>query len=115
MDKEDAMSLKDLLVIVDNDPTCASRIDIALALAAEHGAHLTGLHVMPWPLTQFYSEMPIPESVEKVQRLELEEAARRGGGGFSPSARAGPRSPRNGGEPRGTSCTWRGSMRATRT
>jgi nucleotide-binding universal stress UspA family protein len=86
MDKEDAMSLKDLLVIVDNDPTCASRIDIALALATEHGAHLTGLHVMPWPLTQFYSEMPIPESVEKVQRLELEEAARRAAAVFAERA-----------------------------
>jgi hypothetical protein len=36
------MSLKDLLVIADNDPTYVARLDIALALAAEHGAHLTG-------------------------------------------------------------------------
>lgn len=81
------MSLKDLLVIVDHDPTCASRIDIALALAAEHDAHVTGLHVMPWPLAQVYSEVPIPERVEKVQRLELEEAARRAATLFA--ARAG--------------------------
>ena len=81
------MSLKDLLVIVDNDPTCAARVDMALALAAEHEAHVTGLHVMPWPLAQIYSEVPIPETVEKLQRLELEEAARRAGALFA--ARAG--------------------------
>jgi nucleotide-binding universal stress UspA family protein len=81
------MPLKDLLVIVDNDPTCAARVDLALALAAEHEAHLTGLHVMPWPLAQVYSEVPIPETVEKFQRLELEEAARRAGALFA--ARAG--------------------------
>ena len=77
------MPLKDLLVIVDNDPTCASRVDLALALAVEHEAHLTGLHVMPWPLTQVYGEVPIPESVEKMQRLELEEAARRAAAVFA--------------------------------
>jgi nucleotide-binding universal stress UspA family protein len=71
------MSLKDLLVIADNDSTYAARLDIALALAAEHHAHLTGLHVMPPPLTPIYVDMPIPETVEKMQRLELEDAARR--------------------------------------
>jgi nucleotide-binding universal stress UspA family protein len=81
------MPLKDLLVVVDHDPTCAARVDIALALAAEHGAHLTGLHVMPWPLPQVYAEIPIPESVEKMQRLDLEDAARRAGAVFAERAR----------------------------
>lgn len=80
------MSFKDLLVVVDNDPTCVSRVDLALALAAEHGAHLTGLHVMPWPLIQVYSEMPVPESFEKMQRLELEEASRRAAAVFAERA-----------------------------
>jgi nucleotide-binding universal stress UspA family protein len=77
------MLFKDLLVVVDNDPTCAARVDIAVALAAEHQAHLTGLHVMPWPMTQVYSEMPVAESVEKMQRLEIEEAARRAAAVFA--------------------------------
>ncbi len=80
------MPFKDLLVIADNDPTYASRLDVALALATEHQAHLTGLHVMPRPLTQAYNETPIPESVEKAQRLEVEEAARRAAAVFAERA-----------------------------
>jgi nucleotide-binding universal stress UspA family protein len=80
------MALKDLLVLVDNDPTCVTRVDLALALAAEHQAHLTGLHVMPWPPFQVYSEMPIPESFEKMQLLELEEASRRAAAVFAQRA-----------------------------
>ena len=80
------MSLKDLLVIADNDPTYAARLDIALALAAEHHAHLTGLHVMPPPLTPIYGDIPVPETVEKMQRLELEDAARRAAAVFAERA-----------------------------
>jgi len=80
------MSLKDLLVIADNDPTYAARLDIALALADQHGAHLTGLHVMPSPLTPLYGDMTIPEAVEKMQRLELEDAARRAAAVFAERA-----------------------------
>lgn len=80
------MALKDLLVLVDNDPTCVTRVDLALAVAAEHQAHLTGLHVMPWPPLQVYSEMPIPESFEKMQLLELEEASRRAAAVFAKCA-----------------------------
>jgi nucleotide-binding universal stress UspA family protein len=71
------MSLKDVLVIVDNDPACASRLDVALGLAEAHQAHLTGLHVMPWPAMPVYTEIPIPESADTMQRFELEQAAQR--------------------------------------
>jgi nucleotide-binding universal stress UspA family protein len=80
------MSLKDLLVIADNDPTYAARLDLALALAAEHHAHLTGLHVMPPALTPIYGDMPVPDTVEKMQRLELENAARRAAAIFAERA-----------------------------
>ena len=80
------MSFKDLLVIADNDPTCAARLDLALALAAEHHAHLTGLHVMPPALTPIYGDMPVPDTVEKMQRLELENAARRAAAIFAERA-----------------------------
>ncbi len=80
------MPLKDLLVIADNDPTYAARLDIALALADQHRAHVTGLHVMPLPLTPIYGDMPIPEAVEKLQRLELEDAARRAAAVFAERA-----------------------------
>ncbi len=39
------MALKDILVIVDELPAAAARIEVALALAAEHEAHLTGLYI----------------------------------------------------------------------
>jgi nucleotide-binding universal stress UspA family protein len=80
------MSFKDLLVIADNDRTYAARLDIALALADQHRAHLTGLHVMPLPTTPIYGGMPIPETVEKMQRLELEDAARRAAAVFAERA-----------------------------
>ena len=80
------MSLKGLLVIADNDPTYAARLDIALALANQHRAHLTGLHVMPLPLMPIYGDMPIPETIEKMQRLELEDAARRAAAVFAERA-----------------------------
>ena len=75
------MSLKDLLVVVDNDPACAERLDIARRLAEAHGAHLTGLHVMPYPVA-IYTEISVPESVQKMQRLEIEQAAARAGALF---------------------------------
>jgi nucleotide-binding universal stress UspA family protein len=38
------MALKNLLLNVDHTAACAGRIDAAVALAAEHGAHLTALY-----------------------------------------------------------------------
>jgi nucleotide-binding universal stress UspA family protein len=70
------MSLKDLLVVVDNDPACAERLGITRRLAEAHGAHLTGLHVMPYPVA-IYTEIPIPAEVERMQRLDIERAAAR--------------------------------------
>ena len=66
------MSLKDLLVIADNDPTYAARLDIALAVAAEHDAHLTGLYVMPPPLA------PISELEDAARRVAAVFAERAG-------------------------------------
>jgi nucleotide-binding universal stress UspA family protein len=40
-------AFKDLLVIVDTSPSCEARVDVAAALAARFGAHLTGLYISP--------------------------------------------------------------------
>jgi len=80
------MALKELLVVVDNDTACRSRLTTAFALAAEHGARVVGLHVMPPPFTPLYADMPIPETMDKMQRLELEEAARRAADLFDAAA-----------------------------
>lgn len=72
------MGFKDLLVIVDNDPACASRVEVARRLAEAHEAHLTGLHVMPMPRPMpMYPEVAMSTSLETRQRRELEEAAAR--------------------------------------
>jgi nucleotide-binding universal stress UspA family protein len=70
------MGLKDLLVHVDNDPACSSRVDVAVALAAKHGAHLTGLHATGWPRLPGYVEIELPPSFREEQRRHLGELAR---------------------------------------
>ena len=43
------MPLKDILVHLDASPRCATRLQLAVALARQHDAHLIGLHVIdPW-------------------------------------------------------------------
>jgi nucleotide-binding universal stress UspA family protein len=43
------MNLKDILVHVDNRPTCSTRLDVAIQLARQQGARLTGIYVIPHP------------------------------------------------------------------
>jgi nucleotide-binding universal stress UspA family protein len=70
------VGLKDLLVHVDNDPACTSRVDVSVGLAAKHGAHLTGLHVLGSPPLPGYVEIELPPSLREEQRRHLEELAR---------------------------------------
>jgi nucleotide-binding universal stress UspA family protein len=83
------MALNDLLVHVDNDAGCAARVDIALALAARHEAHLTGLHVMAWPRLPGYVEMELPRSFLELQHAHLLERAQRAEKSFHERARRG--------------------------
>lgn len=43
------MALKDILVHVDGTPHCAARLDLAINIARENQAHLTGLYVISHP------------------------------------------------------------------
>ncbi len=43
------MNFKDILVHVDNRPTCSSRLETAVRLAVQQKARLTGLYVLPHP------------------------------------------------------------------
>ena len=70
------MGLKDVLVYVDGDPACASRVDVAAALAAQHGAHLTGLHAMSWPRLSGYLELQLSPNFLEEQQSRLEMLAR---------------------------------------
>lgn len=70
------MALKDILVHVDNLPSCERRIDAAVALATRHQAHLTGLFVRTFPrMPQFVRAQFGPELIALQQRYADEAAA----------------------------------------
>ena len=72
------MSLKSILVHVDNSEQSKSTVAAACALAREHDAHLTGLYVVPTPGIQGYVSIEIPaaamEVIEKQRQASLEAA-----------------------------------------
>jgi nucleotide-binding universal stress UspA family protein len=43
------MNFKDILVHIDNRPTCVARLQLAIQLALQQQARLTGLYVIPHP------------------------------------------------------------------
>lgn len=43
------MPFKDILIHLDNSPGCAARLELAINLARNHGAHLKGLYVIAHP------------------------------------------------------------------
>jgi nucleotide-binding universal stress UspA family protein len=58
--EEIVMALKDILVQLDNDPRCATRLGIAADLAIQHGAYLTGLYVVDVPNTDYFYGAGLP-------------------------------------------------------
>ena len=66
------MELKDLLVYIDDSKSCPARLDAAIRIAQTHGAHLTGLCVLPPLNISTYAEVQIPDEILAEQR----EAAR---------------------------------------
>ena len=73
----ETMGLKDVLVHVDNDPTCSTRLDVAVTLAVTHGAHLVGLHVMGEPWLPLHVAVEVPPDFQEQQRRHFSEQARR--------------------------------------
>jgi nucleotide-binding universal stress UspA family protein len=75
------MALKDILVHLDTTPRCATRLEIAARLAMQHGAHLTGVHVIDIPSANYFygAAMPFvpanPEDIVQRIRAEATEAA----------------------------------------
>ena len=75
------MALKDMLVHLDTTRRCAVRMEIAARLAKQHGAHLTGLHVIDIPSANYFygAAMPFvpanPEEIVQRIRAEATEAA----------------------------------------
>ncbi|WP_448190148.1 universal stress protein [Azospirillum sp. sgz301742] len=67
------MALKDVLVVVDDTPAAAARIDVAAQLAVKHDAHVTGLYVITMATIPNFLEAEIPEAVRSAQRARAEE------------------------------------------
>ena len=62
------MELKDILVHLDGSARSAVRLGVAAGLAAQHGAHLTGLYVIDIPPPDmFYG---FPSAFLDLQRAE---------------------------------------------
>jgi nucleotide-binding universal stress UspA family protein len=74
------MALKDILVHLDTTNRCAIRLELAARLALQHGAHLTGLHVIDIPPAHYFygAAMPFvpvnPEEIVTRIRAEATEA-----------------------------------------
>ncbi|PWC54921.1 universal stress protein [Azospirillum sp. TSO22-1] len=73
------MAFKDLLVVVDDTPAAAARIDVAAQLAVKHDAHVTGLYVITGPLIPNFLDAQIPEAVRAAQRDLANELAAKAG------------------------------------
>jgi nucleotide-binding universal stress UspA family protein len=75
------MAIKDILVHLDATPRCAVRLAVAGRLAARHGAHLTGVHVIDIPSANYFygAAMPFvpanPEEIVERMRSEASDAA----------------------------------------
>jgi nucleotide-binding universal stress UspA family protein len=72
------MSLKNILVHVDDSAQCKQRLDVACSLARQHGAHLSGIYVVPLPIVPaVMSTGYIPETfIAEQEQLERERAAK---------------------------------------
>lgn len=69
------MSLKDILVHIDDRKTSAGRLAAALALAESHGAHLTGLYILQRPYIPAYAEAQIDSRIIEMQREQALKTA----------------------------------------
>lgn len=65
------MAIKDILVHVGADRRVTERLDIAVRLAGEHDAHLTGVHMLTRPVLPGYVEMSIGDAVLERHYQEL--------------------------------------------
>lgn len=69
------MAFKDLLVVADDNPATAARIDVAAQLAARNDGHVTGLYAVPPIALPGYIESELPDEVRASQRSHAREQA----------------------------------------
>ncbi len=69
------MNLKDILVHIDNRPSCASRLAVVIRLATQQKARLTGLYVIPQPYAAPHLGDPQKLADEAKERFDQATAA----------------------------------------
>jgi len=57
-----------------NDPRNPSVLDAAVKLAAEHGAHLIGVHLVPPLNVPVYAAVPLPDDIVSEYYADAEKA-----------------------------------------
>lgn len=74
------MNFKDILIHIDNRPTCPSRLRVATLLAAQQQARLSGLYIIPHPYYASHHVDPrqLAEKAEAQFRTALAEAGLEG-------------------------------------
>jgi len=66
------MNFKDILVHIDNRPTCVSRLQVAIQLATQQNARLSGLYVIPHPY--YAPHHRPPQELAEEARARFEQA-----------------------------------------
>ena len=87
--QEAAMAYKDLLVHLDDSKSCAKRVEAAVRLAGQHGAHLTGVYpIVEIPLLNYIREQ-IPRDIQARMDAEAKALAEAALKGFREAAERG--------------------------
>ena len=83
------MAYKDLLVHLDDSKGCAKRVEAAVRLAGQHGAHLTGVYpIVEIPLLNYIREQ-IPRDIQARMDAEAKALAEAALKGFREAAERG--------------------------
>ncbi len=69
------MTYKNLLLHIDDTKACVGRVDVAVALAQAHEAHLTALYIAAEPGLPAYIEGQIPPVILEEQYVEADRCA----------------------------------------
>jgi nucleotide-binding universal stress UspA family protein len=69
------MALKNLIVLTDDSPGCASRIETALVMADKFDAHLTGVHAQEAEYIQNQMLAELPSEFRETVQARVQEAA----------------------------------------
>ncbi|WP_455373525.1 universal stress protein [Limibacillus halophilus] len=81
------MGLKNILVHLDDSKSSKKRCEAALALAAAHGAHLTGLVAVTAPSMPGYIRANLPREAVEAQENYLQEVLENAGDAFEKVAK----------------------------